>query len=171
MCIPGSNPFFSVHIRCYPFKQEPPVSVGIRCEDAWDTNGTIRFQRERIRTDTNREQRIRPVCSPGSNPFFSVHIGSYPCRLEPPVSVGIRYSEAWDTNGTRRFQRERIRTDTNGRDPCSSLAGTWIAPVRPHGTPYRPAAVARFPARFAWRGLLPNRFPCKHSDLPARRRS
>ena len=86
-------PFFSVRIGSYPFRLEPPVSVGIRSEDAWDNNGTIRFQRERIRTDTNREKRIGSVLFTRLNPFFSVHIGSYPFRLEPPVSAVIRYEK------------------------------------------------------------------------------
>jgi hypothetical protein len=118
----GLNPFLSVPIGSYPFRLEPSVSVVIRLK-AWDKNGTRRFQRERIRTDTNREKRIGSVLLSGLNPFLSVHIGSYPFELEPPVSVVIRRKKhgiKTEPDGSSVNGYKQTPTERNGLAPCYS---------------------------------------------------
>ena len=53
-------------------------------------------------------------CLTGVDPLVSVGIDSYPFPQEPYFSVDILLDFYLDTNGTRRFQPERIGTDKNG---------------------------------------------------------
>jgi hypothetical protein len=54
----AANPFFSVAVCSYPFTLEPSGSVSIACFFSADNSGNWRFKPERIRTNTNGEERI-----------------------------------------------------------------------------------------------------------------